>query len=355
MSSLVGACAAPAPEEVIQIDYNSTFPPLHPVYYDSHTLLMERIMELSNGRVEITSYPHGALFKIGEYWEALLSGRVDMIDLFPHTLPGQFPLATMFMLPFIGSGSSAITSMAAYELVNTDFPDVFYPQFAGARVMATHVTAVGNLHTRDKMVTSLEDLEGMIIAGENPMQLAAIEAWGATPEHITMSDGFLALERGVIDGGIWPWAPLRSFGLADELHYHTLIDFNYSVDYPVMNEETWNSLPPDIQAIFDEVLGMNWAALTGYTLDHGSAVDIEWMGEKGDEFYTLPAGEKERWVELSSGIEGDWIADMAELGVDAEPLLARMKELVAKYEAEPYPEQDWYGFAGRADSPRRPE
>jgi TRAP-type C4-dicarboxylate transport system substrate-binding protein len=255
----------------------------------------------------------------------------------------------------MGVGSSAITSMATYELVNKDFPDVFYPQFEGARVMTTHVTAVCNLHTRDKMVKSLDDLEGMIIAGENAIQLAAIESWGATPEHVTMADGYLALERGVIDGGVWPWAPLRPFGLAEELNYHTTIDFNFSVDYPCMNEETWNSLPPDIQAIFDEVLGINWAALTGYTLDNGSAVDMAWMADKGDEFYTLPADEKAKWVELSSDIEGEWIADVAEMGVDAEPLLARMKELVAKYEAEPYPEQDWYGFAGRADSPRRPE
>jgi len=231
---------------------------------------------------------------------------------------------------------------------------MFLPQFAGTRVMTTHVTAVCNLHTTKKHVKTLDDLKGMLIAGENPIQLDAIKSWGAVPVHITMAEGYLALEKGIIEGGIWPWAPLKSFKLADLLNYHTIIDFNFSVNFPVLNQEKWDSLPPDIQGIFDEVLGKNWAVLTGYTLDNGSVVDVQWMKDKGDEFYTLPPDEKAKWASLASGSIDEWKADVAKLGIDGDVLWTRMQELIAQYEADPYPEQDWFGYAGRLDSPRRP-
>ena len=311
-------------------------------------------MELSNGRVEITSYPHGALFKIGEYWEALLSGRVDMIDLFPHTLPGQFRLAEMFMLPFMGVGSSAITSMATYELVNKDFPDVFYPQFEGARVMTTHVTAVCNLHTRDKMVKSLDDLEGMIIAGENPIQLSAIESWGATPEHITMADGYLALERGGIDGGVWPWAPLRSNKFTDFLVNHTIIDIGYATGAYVMNQEKFDSMPDDVKAVMEEISHAQYAALLGYTLSNGSLVDIQWMKEQGHEFFTMPPDERAKLIDVAEEVSEAWFDQAAAVGVDGKALMKRARQIVAEFEANPYPELDWFGTAGRPDSPYKP-
>ena len=92
---------APAPDEVIRLKYNSTFPPGHPVWYDSESLMMERIQELSDGRVEIVGYPGVGLLARVEIYDGIKAGMGDFSGLFPHHLPGQFRVAEMFMLPFL--------------------------------------------------------------------------------------------------------------------------------------------------------------------------------------------------------------------------------------------------------------
>jgi len=125
-----------------------------------------------------------------------------------------------------------------------------------------------------------------------------------------------------------------------------------------MNKEFWESLPEDIQGVISEYFaGHNYSLIIGATLDHGSEVDVAWFKEKGDEFYTLPPDEKARWFEGAIPNYEKWYQQAVDNGItweQAEAMVAAYRTYVDKYTANPLEEPDWFGYAGRYGSPRRP-
>jgi len=259
----------------------------------------------------------------------------------------------MWFLPFIGPTSSIVTPVVWTML--GEFPELGN-EFADVHVLAGHVTAVSNLHTTEKLVKTLEDMKGVLLGGENVVGLESLQLWGATEVYTVMRDAYLSLEKGVVKGGFWPWAPLRSFKVTDFLKYHTMVDLNFSVIFDCFNKEKWESLPSDVQETINGISGMQYSALTGYTLSNGSLVDVKWMKDRGDEFYTLPPDEKARWIALVGPIVDRWLEKMEGRGIDGAKLWTKVHELVTEYEANPYPEQEWWGAegVGRYGSPNRP-
>jgi TRAP-type C4-dicarboxylate transport system substrate-binding protein len=284
---------------------------------------------------------------------------VEMGNNWAHPQAGRFPITEMFWLPFLGGASAAVYSVAAWDFTFHDpLAQPIRDEYKNVKLQSIHSSAVQNLHTITKLITSLDDIKGEIIAGENLTQLTSIENWGGVPTLVQMPDSALAAEKGVIEGGIWPWAPLRSFGTAVFLNYHTILDFNYSIDFPSMNKEFWEALPTDLQDCFDEWMnGMNYAHFVGAALDNGSEVDLEWFEAKGDQFYTPNPDEKATWFEGASENYEVWYQQAVDNGVSyeqAQQMVARFRDYVAKWNLEIPEEPEWFEYAGRYGSPRRP-
>jgi len=121
------------------------------------------------------------------------------------------------------------------------------------------------------------------------------------------------------------------------------------------NIERWQSLPDDVRGVIDEVMGGDdWATLAGYVLDNGSKTDQQWMKEKGDEFYTLPSDEAQKWFAGSKFTVDEWLEEMTARGVDGETIWQGIQDTMKQYAADPPQMKDWYGYAGKYGSPRRP-
>jgi len=318
----------------------------------------EKIEEATGGRVKFVYYPGQSLVEYREAFEALQAGLVQMAEVWPHNTPGLLPASEIFSLPLLGGHSAAVYCTAARDFVdNAPEAQPIRDEFSPVHRLSIHSSAPDNLHTRTKLITCLEDMKGEIIGGENPMQLAALEQWGAIPMRAEVPDAPLMLEKGLIEGGFWPYAPLRSGGLSEHLHYHTNIDLNFCVSFPCMNKEFWESLPEDIKAAFNEYMsGETYALLIGTTLDNGSVTDQASFKEKGDEFYTLPPEELARWLPGAMPSYEVWYEDVADklTRQEAEAMVDKLREYVDKYTKNPLEEPEWFGYAGRPGSPRRP-
>jgi len=343
---------APAEEEVIELVWSNVYPLMHPGFYDVEQLLIERVEEFTNGRVKYIYFHGGSMLSYFENWDGVKAGLVDQTDMWLHFYPGQFRITEVFHLPFLAT-SSIVASAAANDFAKRD-PEI-QKEFGSVKVLTVHSSAITDLHTRTELVKSMEDLKGMIIGCESADLAKMVDNWGGTPMQVDVPQGVLALDKGVIDGGLWPWAPLRSFGLADYLNYHTVIGLSFVVCMQSFNKERWESLPDDVRSVIDEVMGGDdWTALIGYTLDNGSRTDQQWMKEKGDQFYTMPPDEARRWFAGAEFTVDEWLEEMKARGVDGEKIWQGVQDSMKQYADNPLQMKDWYGYAGEYGSPRRP-
>jgi len=107
-----------------------------------------------------------------------------------------------------------------------------------------------------KPVKSLSDLKGLKISSYKSMIKPLID-YGAVQDNISTDELYFAGKTGVIDGLVWGGVPCYSYNSWNEVFPYLLDESlgNWTCNF-LFNEDTWNSLPEDIQAIFE--LTVNW-------------------------------------------------------------------------------------------------
>ena len=198
----------------------------------------EEVMEATDGRVRITIYPGGALGKPPEQYDAAVTGITEIAFGLHGYTTGKFPLVSVMELPFMaesaGEGSTALWSL--YE----EFPEI-QAEHPGVKVLWLWTTEAGQLVTK-KPVQELEDLKGMKLRCPSVAQKAMIEAWGATPVMMPVSELYDSLQKGVVDGTLMPLSGIYSFNLHEICNYVTIGDFYVSTLFVVMNLDSWNKI-----------------------------------------------------------------------------------------------------------------
>jgi len=80
-----------------------------------------------------------------------------------------------------------------------------------------------------------------------------------------------------------------------------------------MNKDKWNSLPPDVQKIIEQI-NKEWAVKHGEAWDTSDAQGIVFFLNQGSEIIGLDAKEGEKWKKAVEPIITDYAADMDKKG-----------------------------------------
>lgn len=319
-------------EEKFELKFISEYPDKHPTVKNGFMPWIEEVKKLSNGRLDITFFNPNALVPARQAWSSVIAGVTDIAASPSHWVHGTLSLAPVIQLPMMFNGAEA-GSLTTWELSQT-IPE-WQKEYRQVKVLWHWSSALYEVHTKDKLVRTLDDLQGKKIIGWNPQIRNIIKALGANPVEVTPHDTYLAMERGMADGVICPIAPMKAFKITDVAKKHTIVDLMSDSFYAVMNKSKWDSLPEDLQKILDDTTGERMARISGKTLDEGSIADVAWMREQGHEFYVLPAEEKAKWQEKVSGIPQDWVESMKRKGIsNAEKIHEATVRLGKKYSSE---------------------
>ena len=115
------------------------------------------------------------------------------------------------------AASSLATSQAAQEFVET----VGAEDLKDYKILAVHVHAPGKIHTKDKLIKSVDDLNGLKMRGPTRVISKMLEGLGATPVGMPVPKVAPSLSKGVIDGMVVPWEIMPSFKLHELSKAHT--------------------------------------------------------------------------------------------------------------------------------------
>ncbi len=92
------------------------------------------------------------------------------------------------------------------------------------------------------------DFNGMSIRCA-PTHVAALKKLNAKPVVIPPTEVYTALERGVVQGLIWPAGLIKDWGWDKVTKYRVDPGFYIGAMIILMNNDTWKKLPPNIQKI----------------------------------------------------------------------------------------------------------
>lgn len=303
-----------AAEKVISLDYSSYFPAGH-----RGSQLLEQwcreVEKRTNGRVKITFYPGGTLTPASQTFDSVQNGIADIGHISPGYTRGRFPLSEVIELP-LGPKNAYWASKMAYEYYKKFKPK----ELDSVKVLYMYTHGPGILHTR-KPVNKLEDLKGMKIRTQGTFQKIII-ALGGTPVAMPMTDAYDSLQKGVADGLTSPYEALDGWRLAEVTKY-SIEDWGASYPgafFEVMNKDKWNSLPPDIQKIIEQI-NEEWVDKAGKVYDEIDTLGKQVAEKRGNKIISLSKAENDRWAKLMQPIFKGYVDEMKKKGLPGDQAL----------------------------------
>lgn len=348
-SMLFSACAKDDPQEngesegqTFDLQFATFWPATDFQVTEGHEVwakeISDRVADETPHTVNFNFQPGGVLLGAKEIYEGVANGSADIGSTCPVYTMGSFPLTMGLELPGYNNDNALVASMTVYEAWKQS--EDLQKEYEDVKVMMFWATGPGDFFTKEPIRT-LADFPDMQIRAAGGSKLA-IEALGGTPVSKPMSEAYLALDSGIVDGLLGPTDTLKGFKLAEVTNYITKTPFvGYNVIFTkVMNKDTWESLPSSVQKIFDEVnekYVMEYGKLrTDYTIE-GQQYAVD---EFGLEVIELDEEEKAKWLDKIKGVAQKWVEDTDAAGLPGTKMIELYRTLDQKY-------SDEYGSYGK--------
>jgi TRAP-type C4-dicarboxylate transport system substrate-binding protein len=261
----------------------------------------------SDGELKIRLFTAGTLLTAPKIYDGVEEGIADIgFSNIGYTF-GRFRMTEALDLP-LGFPNAWVSNHVA-----NDFYREFKPkEWDKVHMLSMHTSPVNVVLSATKPVYKMEDLKGMTLRGLG-LIAEVVSALGGTPRSIAMPEAYEALQKKVISGLMIPMETLRAFRLAEVTKYATEcwgIGQVYTF-YLIMNKNTWNKLPPNIQKIFNEYPFEEKLATMWNEID----IDGKKFGmEKGLQFIELSPGEMKKWKQAVEPVNDKYVKSMADAG-----------------------------------------
>jgi TRAP-type transport system periplasmic protein len=273
----------------------------------------------------------GALLAAPEIFSGVADGVADLGSTCPVYTAGVFPLSGAIELPGFNNDNALVASVTMHEAWRQS--ELLQNEYKDVKIMHFWATGPGDFMTNTR-VEKMEDLAGLqlrAIGGSGD----ALTLLGGTPVAFAMGQSYENLETGVVDGLIAPTDTLKGFRLAEVTKYITKTPFIYNIVFmKVMNWDTWNSFPPSVQAIFDEVNEKYVIEYGKLRTDNTVAGQEFAVSEYGHEVIELDPAEYQRWLDVTAPVTQNWIDKVTGDGLPGEEIIELFRTLDAKYSAE---------------------
>jgi TRAP-type C4-dicarboxylate transport system substrate-binding protein len=311
--------------ESYELTYSSFFPPSH-IQSKLAKAWCEEVQERTDGTVKVYFYPGQTLTKAGQCYDGVVTRRSDVgMSCLLYTR-GRFPLMDFINLPF-GNPSGEFATAAINEIYDRFKPE----ELSDVKVMYLHAHGPGFIHTKEKRVSSLEDIAGLKI--RCPGSVAeTVKALGATPVTMPMPEVYQALQKGVVEGAVYPQETNQGWKMAEVIDYTVA---NYATAYSVgffvvMNKQVWNELPEEArQAI--EAINREWAVKHGRAWDESDFDGIRFSLNQGNTLIGLDQEESKRWEQAVEPVFQDYIQKTKDKGLPGQKVIQYLEKRLEDY------------------------
>ncbi|MCP1199522.1 TRAP transporter substrate-binding protein [Notoacmeibacter sp. MSK16QG-6] len=299
-----------AQEPEITLKLHHFLGPKAPAHTKMFTPWAETIAEKSGGRVKIEIYPSMTLGGAPpQLFRQVADGVVDIVWTVNGYTPGLFPRSEAFELPGVYVNDITATNLAMRQL----FDEWLAPEYEPVHVLFNHVHAGQAFHMAEEPVRTVADTQGKKLRVPGPTGNAVVEAMGATPVTMPVPDLPQALSTSGVDGALIPWEIIPPLQLQEVTKYQIEGPdnkrFGTTTFQVSMNKNRWESLPEDLQQVFNEASNEDWLREIGEVWraadDHG----IEVATKAGNEHIVLTEEEMKTFDDALAPVVDKWIEE----------------------------------------------
>lgn len=245
------------------------------------------IEEATGGAVTVDTYYASSLMAQDMEIESIMKGTLSMNSCWFDWLAPYMDRLNVLNVPYLFANwdhmeayfASDDAAALCDEIAETTGVRVFTPvYYKGARCV--------NL-TDDIKVTSRDDLKGIKI------RMPGSEAWqnmgtamGANPVPLGVSELYLALQTGSVDGQDNGFSTTRAYSFHEVTKSVTVTGHMIGAGFVTISESVWQSMSPELQAIVREGIARGCEYITETTLSQ-EADDVAFFEENGVSVYYL--------------------------------------------------------------------
>ncbi len=252
----VSACSGEKPDEavekeVIKLRLAGQHAAEHPAT-EALNRIADKIMTDSNGEIEIMVYPSNQLGDYTLVYEEVMTGSIDMAHIF---VPSQYDeKLEINSIPYLVENYEAMEKVFSE---GSNFYRIYSElhQNLGVHLLGIYAEGFigyGMKEMPENYLDPTKTKTNLVRTPAMDVYKLATEDMGYPSTTIAYADLYTALQTGVADGWVGGTALMNYLWFRDVVDY--FIPYNIFVENTayLINQETWNSLSSEHQAIIEE-------------------------------------------------------------------------------------------------------
>jgi tripartite ATP-independent transporter DctP family solute receptor len=208
-----------------------------------------KIKQRSNGRLSIRAFPDSILGGDPAMISQLRSGALEVMATPGAFLNSIVPVAAIENVAFAFANRDV-----AYKAMNGKVGDIVKTAIRGVNIAVMDKiweNGFRDITTSTKPIHNIADLQGLKIrVSPGKIRIDTFQSLGASPTAISAGELYTALQTKVVDGQENPLLNIETLKLYEVQKYCSLSHHMWTGYWILVNQDKWNSLPKDLQAIF---------------------------------------------------------------------------------------------------------
>lgn len=224
------------------------------------------VSEASEGKLTIEHYSAAQLGDEPSIHEGLKNGTVDMAVMGISEAGKDYEPVMVMDAPFIFSNAEQMLAANESEMGQQLWTD--YEAASGIKMMSPIYYGTRQL-TTNKKVSCVADLAGLKI--RVPSQENSVAVWetlGATPTPMNLSEVYLSLQTGVVDGQENPIATIVSQGFPEVCDYMNMTSHSVQNCPLFIATSVYESLDPAVVKVLDECIAEYITKISQSVIDY---------------------------------------------------------------------------------------
>ncbi len=285
----------------------------------------------SAGQLKCNILPRAVSNPPGTF-DAVRNGLADVSFTVQGYTPGRFVTTQIAEMPFLGNSAEPLS--VAYQRLYARVP-AFAAEHQGVKVLAVFTHGPGIVFNTKRPIARAEDLAGLKFRVGGGIVGDIGRAMGMNVTLKPSVENYELLSSGVMDGTLFPAESVEAFKIDRVVRYATTFPgglYNTSFVF-MMNQSTWDKLPPEQKKIVDEISGEAAARMFGRGWDQADRRGLAFMQASGVQFTAADAAFVRRVKERTAPLEEAWAQAAEGRGLkDARKLLAEFRADIARLE-----------------------
>ena len=206
--------------------------------------------------ITIEIHPSSTLYDDSTFLDAIMRGNVEMGVTAPGYLGEYAPAVAIFAAPYFFDSIEQMNEVCNGELGTEIFQKV--EEDLGIHILGTLYKGRRTINLReDKEITCRKDLEGVLLrvpGGESWVKMG--DALGCTPTAMALSEVYLALQAGTVDGQDNPLQATMNYAFGEVTKSITMTNHVIDINWLCIQSDIWNSFDDETKATFEEAFAV---------------------------------------------------------------------------------------------------